>query len=132
MADVHTKAQRSYNMSRIRGKWTEQEKLVHNFLKGHKIKHRMHPKITGNPDIFLPDKKLVVFLDGCFWHACPSCYRKPASNVKFWTEKIRRNKKNDKNVNRILKKEGYSVVRIWECQMKKEFEDALSEITDKK
>ena len=57
-----TPDQRSYCMSRIRSKWTKQEIEVHNYLKGHKIRHEMHPKIPGSPDIILKDKKTAIFL----------------------------------------------------------------------
>lgn len=118
MADNVSSAKRKYIMSQIRGKWTRQERLVHNYLKGRKIRHKMHPKMVGNPDIIFKDKKIAVFLDGCFWHGCPKCYRKPASNVKYWKKKIASNKKNAKLANSSLKKSGWKVVRIWEHQMK--------------
>jgi DNA mismatch endonuclease (patch repair protein) len=113
MTDVLTRTQRSYNMSRIRGKWTSQEKLVHNYLKGRKIQHKMHPPITGKPDILLGEKT-VVFLDGCFWHKCPKCFKMPATRKEFWKAKINRNVLKDRETSRILKKQGYKVVRIWE------------------
>ena len=130
MVDVHTKQQRSYNMSRVRSKWTKQETKFHNFLKGRKIKHTMHPALSRNPDIYLPKNNTVVFLDGCFWHGCPKCSKKPASNVAFWENKISRNKRNDRKVNKLLKSQGHRVIRIWECKIKADFEDAFDKLFD--
>src|SRR2546428_13752132 len=67
--DVLTKAQRSFNMSRIGSRWTAQERALHGLLKGRKVRHRMHPVLPGKPDVLvLPD--LVVYIHGCFWHGC--------------------------------------------------------------
>lgn len=105
-------------MSRIRGKWTWQEKAIHNHLKGLKIKHKMHPKIIGNPDILLTNKKRVIFLDGCFWHGCPLCYQKPRRNKAYWKQKFSKNIKNDKKVGKLLSTEGYEIVRLWEHEIR--------------
>jgi DNA mismatch endonuclease (patch repair protein) len=58
-----------------------------------------------------------VFVDGCFWHGCPQCYRRPASNRKYWDEKVQRNRARDRAVVRALRAEGWKVVRIWEHQL---------------
>jgi len=114
MVDVFTKKKRSEIMSKIRGKWTRPEILAHNWLKGNKIKHRMHPKIYGNPDIITGNK--LIFIDGCFWHGCPKHFRIPKSNRKFWAPKIRRNIQRDRKIRKTLRKKGYTVIRIWEHQ----------------
>jgi DNA mismatch endonuclease (patch repair protein) len=119
MTDIFTKEKRSWIMSRIRSKWTKQEKLVHNKLKGLKIKHKMHPKMVGNPDIILSDKKIAIFLHGCFWHRCPLHYREPKSKRKYWLTKIEKNVLRDKKNMTMLKKGGWKVVVIWEHDIKK-------------
>jgi len=125
MTDNLTKEQRSMTMSRIRSKWTGQEKKVHNYLKGHKIKHRMHPKIDGSPDILLKDTNTAVFLHGCFWHKCPKCFREPKTNRSYWLPKIENNvKRDEKNVD-TLKTNGYRVIIIWEHQIKKDWDKTL-------
>jgi len=101
-------------MSKIRGKWTKPELAVHNMLKGWKIRHIMHPAIDGSPDIILKDKKVAVFIHGCFWHGCPKCFIKPASNKAYWRRKIAGNKRRDKNNVRKLKKTGWNVIIVWE------------------
>src|SRR3989338_4295968 len=89
MADVFTKKKRSEIMSKIRSEWTLQEYKVHDFLGEEKIKHKMHPKIYGRPDIIL-NKNLIVFLDGCFWHGCAKHCRLPETRKEYWENKIRK------------------------------------------
>ncbi|MFA5333326.1 MAG: very short patch repair endonuclease [Candidatus Nanoarchaeia archaeon] len=115
--DKMTKAQRSYCMSQIRSKWTKPEVKVHNILKGNKIRHKMHPKIEGSPDIILKDRKLAIFIHGCFWHKCPKCYKEPKSNKKYWLPKIERNVERDNLNKKMLKKQGYKSLVIWEHEI---------------
>lgn len=112
-----SKEERSKRMSLIRSKWTNQEKWFHNYLKGHKINHKMHPRLKGAPDLILKDKKLAIFLHGCFWHGCKKCYRAPRTNKKFWKEKLERNISRDKQDQRQLKKQGWKVMIIWEHEI---------------
>lgn len=126
--DRFDKSVRSRIMSKIRSKWTKPEKFVHNWLKGHKVRHRMHSgSIYGNPDIFLTDYNTVVFVDGCFWHKCPLHFRMPKSNVEFWRKKIQRNVERDNEVSLRLSPE-YNVVRVYECNISAEF---LKNLMDK-
>jgi len=126
MADVFTKKKRSWIMSRIRSKWTKQEVIVHNYLKGKKIKHKMHPKMIGGPDIVIPDKRIAIFLHGCFWHKCPIHYREPKSGKKFWRTKVENNVLRDKKGIRLIKKNGWKPVIIWEHDIKnKKFAEKL-------
>ena len=120
MTDVLTPEQRSYCMSRIRSRWTTQEVKVHNWLKGCKIRHKMHPKIDGGPDIILKDSKTAIFIHGCFWHKCPECYREPKSNREFWLPKIDRNVERDAKNKKILEKNGWKVMILWEHEIKKD------------
>ena len=128
MVDNLTKEQRSKCMSRIKSKWTIQEVNIHNYLKGNKIKHKMHPQLIGNPDILLTNTDTVVFLHGCFWHKCPKCYKEPKSRKDYWLPKIDNNVRRDRKYARILKVEGYKVLKIWEHEVKKDFDKALNKI----
>ena len=115
-------------MSRIRSKWTTQERIIHNLLKGNQIKHSMHPKIEGSPDIILTNTKTAVFLHGCFWHKCPKCYMQPKTNKKYWLPKIEKNVIRDRKNSKILKKGGLNVVRMWEHDIKRNFKIVADKI----
>ena len=121
MADFLTKKQRSVLMSKVHGKWTGIEQKMHNYLKSRKVKHRMHPKMEGNPDILLTETRTAVYLDGCFWHGCPRCYKEPKSNKLYWAKKVDRNTRNDAACNRLLRRKGFKVIRLWECELRKDF-----------
>ncbi len=116
MPDTVSKEKRSWIMSRIRGRWTSPEKQLHGMLKSLKIKHKMHPRMEGTPDA-LVYPYTVIFVDGCFWHGCPRCYRPPKSKVEYWWPKIEANKKRDKKRRSLLRKQGWYVLRIWEHEL---------------
>lgn len=105
-----------------------QEKKIHSFLKGNKIKHKMHPNLTGNPDILLKETNTAVFLQGCFWHKCPKCYKEPKSRKEYWLPKIQNNVKRDRKNGKIIKEEGFNVLKIWEHEVKKDFSKVLDKV----
>jgi DNA mismatch endonuclease (patch repair protein) len=74
--------------------------------------------LAGRPDFVFRALRLAIFVDGCFWHGCPRCYRRPSSRRAYWDAKVARNKLRDKTVNRILRQEGWRVVRVWEHELK--------------
>jgi DNA mismatch endonuclease (patch repair protein) len=117
MTDIVSKKTRSRMMSGIRGKGNKStEILLAKFFRKNGIGGwRRHQPITGKPDFVFLNRKVAVFVDGCFWHGCPRCYKKPSTNRKFWAEKLASNIKRDRMVNLILRREGWTVVRIWEC-----------------
>ena len=120
MVDVHTKKQRSYNMSMIKGKNTKPELLLRKLLSSNGIKgYRLNYKLTGKPDIVFSKYGLAIFIDGCFWHKCPKCFIQPKNNKKFWKNKIKGNVERDKKVNKLLKQEGWKVLRTWEHLLRK-------------
>ena len=118
MVDILTKKQRSYCMSRIRGRNTKTELMLRKYLKGKGLQLRIGSNLLGQPDIILPKKKTAVFVDGCFWHKCFKCFVKPATRTKFWMKKISGNVRRDKIVNRKLERSGWKVIRVWEHQIK--------------
>lgn len=69
-------------------------------------------KLFGNPDLVFPRKKLVIFVDGCFWHGCPECDKSPEQSGEFWVRKIETNKKRDKRVASELRSQGWTVLRV--------------------
>lgn len=120
MADVFTKAKRSEVMSLIRGKGNKQtEGVMVSLFRAEKITGwRRHLALPGRPDFTFRKEKLTVFIDGCFWHGCPSCYRAPKVNRKFWADKVAYNRHHDLVVNRELKKRGWRVLRIWQHSLR--------------
>jgi DNA mismatch endonuclease (patch repair protein) len=121
MADVHTPAIRSYNMSMIKGKNTKPEIVVRKFLHSQGFRFRLHKKnLPGKPDIVLPKYKTVIFVHGCFWHGHKNCkyFIVPKTRTDWWLNKIEGNKRNDKlNIIRI-RKAGWKILTLWECQLK--------------
>jgi DNA mismatch endonuclease (patch repair protein) len=75
-------------------------------------------KLPGSPDVIFPSAKLVVFVDGCFWHGCPQHYQAPRERADFWAGKLAENRARDLRVNRELNQLGWSVLRIWEHDVK--------------
>src|SRR5450759_5051369 len=92
LADVHTAAQRSYNMSRIRGSDTGPELLLRKAMWRLGLRYRLKAGLPGRPDMVFPKYDTVVFVDGCFWHGCPKHMPWPKSNAAFWRAKIIGNK----------------------------------------
>lgn len=127
MVDKVDKKTRSYIMSRIRSKWTTPEKLMHGHLKSRKIRHTMHPPIEGNPDVWIKDSKLVVFIDGDFWHGKNYVQRAPKLQP-FWKDKIKTNMIRDRKYNRLLRDRGWTVLRLWEEDVKKRPEWCMERI----
>ena len=122
MADVHSKAVRSYNMSRIKGKDTKPEMLVRKFLFANGFRYRLHVKILpGKPDIVLPKYKTVIFIHGCFWHGHDGCkyFVVPKTRTEWWLEKIIGNISSDNRNIEALKVFGWSIIVIWECELKR-------------
>jgi DNA mismatch endonuclease (patch repair protein) len=121
MADVHNKATRSYNMSRIKGKNTRPEMLVRKFLHSHGFRYRLHDKtLPGKPDLVLRKYKTAIFIHGCFWHGHEGCkyFVVPKTRTDFWMNKINGNIGNDTKAIKALKKDGWKVIVVWECQLK--------------
>jgi DNA mismatch endonuclease (patch repair protein) len=122
MADVHSKETRSYNMSRIRSKDTKPELLVRKFLHKNGFRYRLHVKdMPGKPDIVLPKYKSVIFIHGCFWHGHEGCryFVVPKTRTEWWLNKINGNATNDSKAESILKADGWNIIKVWECELKK-------------
>jgi len=121
MADVHNTATRSYNMSQIKGKNTKPEILVRKFLFANGFRYRLHDKkLPGKPDIVLPKYKTVIFVNGCFWHGHKNCkyFTVPKTRTKWWSDKIKSNQRNDKKNIKLLIKDGWHVITLWQCDLK--------------
>ena len=128
MTDVMTPSQRSRCMSKIRNKDTKPEILLRKRLWAQGLRYRIGYGLIGNPDIVFVSKKVVIFVDGCFWHKCPMHYKQPKTNVNFWREKINKNVERDQKVNQELENRGWTVLRIWEHELTKAPDGAIEKI----
>ena len=122
MADVHSAAVRSYNMSRIRSKDTQPELIIRKILFSNGFRFRLHrTDLPGKPDIVLPKYKTVIFVHGCFWHGHEGCryFVVPKTRTEWWLSKINRNKELDEINAGKLQGMGWRVIQVHECQLKK-------------
>ena len=128
MTDVLTKKQRSYCMSRVKGKDTGIERVVRSELHKRGLRFRKHnSKLSGKPDIIFTKAKLVVFLDGDFWHG----YRFPQwekTLSKFWRNKIGETRKRDQRNFAKLRRMGWQVIRIWEHSIDRDLNGVIRKI----
>ncbi len=123
MVDKFSKETRSRIMSQIRGKDTKPEILVRSYLFSRGLRFRKNDKrYPGSPDIVLPKYKTIVFVHGCFWHLHEGCkYAKmPKSNVDYWKPKLYRNRERDACNKKELEDMGWTVIIVWECELKKD------------
>ena len=121
MADNHSKEIRSMNMSHIRSTNSKPEEIVRKYLFFRGLRYRKNVRtLPGIPDIVLPKYKTVIFVNGCFWHH-HDCGRFvwPTTNEEYWREKINRNIERDQVNIQALKSQGWKVLIIWECELKK-------------
>lgn len=119
--DVHDKKTRSYNMSCIKNKNTKPEDIVAKYLFSQGFRYRRNVKnLPGTPDIVLRKYNTVIFVNGCFWHMHEGCeyFVCPKDNAEFWRNKLLRNKERDVEKIEQLKKLGWTVLIVWECQLK--------------
>ncbi len=131
MADNRTSIQRHLNMAAIRSVSTKPELKLRHALWHSGFRYRVNDKrLPGKPDIVLPKYRTTIFVHGCFWHGHNGCkYASiPKTNTDFWTEKITRNRQRDQDVWRQLEAKGWSVIIVWECELKK---DQLQDTIDK-
>lgn len=120
MVDFLSPADRSKRMSRIRGKDTKPELVVRRLLHAAGYRYRLHVgKLSGRPDIVLPRHRAVVFVHGCFWHRHAGCAvaTTPKSNRQFWLAKFAANLGRDRRNTAKLRKLGWRVFVVWECQV---------------
>lgn len=124
--DNLTKEQRRKNMRNIRSRDTLPERMIEKALKARKIYFAKNVKsILGKPDFVFRKKKILVFVDSDFWHGHPMRGVMPKSNRVYWTNKIQGNRLRDKKIRRTLKAQGWHVIRIWEYDIKMNFQKTL-------
>jgi DNA mismatch endonuclease, patch repair protein len=120
MIDVLTPGQRSFNMSRIRGRDTKPEMLIRRGLHARGFRFRLHrPDLPGRPDLVFPSRRAMIFVHGCFWHghSCPMC-RMPATRPAFWRTKIEGNRARDQKAIAALRATEWRTLIVWECVLR--------------
>ena len=130
MPDIFTPEKRSWVMSQIRGKNTKIEIKMKKILKETGYKFEMHPEMYGNPDFAHKRKRIAIFCDGDFWHG----YRydiKKKPGKKYWRDKIENNMRRDRRYSRNLRRDGWSVLRLWEHDIEKNPEKCRRKILAK-
>ena len=121
LMDVHTPAQRSYNMSRIRSRDTKPELIVRSLVHQMGGRFRLHrTDLPGKPDLVLPGRKQIIFVHGCFWHRHYCRYGRvvPKTNADFWHNKRQGTVDRDRRTRRKLRADGWDVLTVWECWTK--------------
>lgn len=115
-------------MSRIRGENTAPEIALRKALWKADYRYRLKSKLPGKPDLSFPKYKVVVFIDGCFWHKCPDHFVQPKTRASFWQGKIEANVERDLKNNEMLKSQGWRVIRIWEHEIRSSLEDSVARV----
>ena len=131
MSDKLTPENRSWNMSRIKGKDTKIEVEVRKYLfsKGYRFR-KNDKRYPGKPDIVLPKYHVAIFVHGCFWHRHEGCKdaTTPKTRTEFWLEKFDKNVKNDQIKQEKLRALGWKVIVIWECELKRSFQETMDKV----
>lgn len=132
MADRLGAEARSRLMSRVRQRDTDLELALRKALwaAGLRYRLRINSKLPGRPDIVFPGAKVAVFVDGCFWHGCPNHGTTPKTRTEFWRAKIVRNRERDAEVDALLERLGWFVVRIWEHDVKGDIDGCVRRIAE--
>jgi DNA mismatch endonuclease (patch repair protein) len=119
---IPEKASTSHIMSAVKATDTKPELLVRKALWNSGVRgYRLHWKnAPGSPDIAFPSKKVAIFVHGCYWHRCPNCKPHfPKQHSEFWANKFQSNQERDQRQNKELDNQGWKVITLWECQLKK-------------
>ncbi len=130
MADTLSKERRSQLMGKVKSKDTTPEVYIRRLLHSLDYRYRIHYKLApGTPDLAFPSRRKAILIHGCFWHGHRNCKkaRLPKSNAEFWKEKIQRNRARDRKIENALRKQGWSVTTVWQCELNRGL-DALSKI----
>lgn len=119
--DRYSPAERRSLMAKVRSKDTHPELVVRRLTHGLGYRYRLHVRsVPGSPDLVFPARRKVIFVHGCFWHRhqCRRGRSMPATNRAFWEQKFKRNRERDRQIGRVLSKDGWKVLVVWECQLK--------------
>lgn len=129
-SDVLTPQQRSRCMSNVKSTRTKPEIALRKALWSTGLRYRVSNKLPGKPDLVFSRAKLAIFVDGCFWHQCPIHRTTPKTNASFWNKKLTDNVERDARVTLALQKEGWTVLRFWEHEVRKDLSECVHRIQD--
>ncbi|HSA05783.1 MAG TPA: very short patch repair endonuclease [Candidatus Gastranaerophilales bacterium] len=131
MTDKLSKKDRRKTMQAVRSKNTKLENMVIKQLwkLGYRFRRNVDA-LLGKPDIAIKKYKIVIFIDSCFWHGCNQHCRMPSSNKEYWYKKIQRNKNRDKEITEYYINNEWRILRIWEHQIKEDFNNTIKLLTD--
>ena len=129
MSDIYTLEKRSSVMKAVKSRNTKttELKMIEIFKELHIIGWGRTYALIGKPDFVFPKKRIVIFVDGCFWHGKDCRNVTPSDNAEFWEAKRLYNKKHDEEVTNTLSQKNWTVIRIWECELKKKNREVLLE-----
>lgn len=114
-------------MSRIRGSNTKPELMLRAALAKTGVRYRVNNRrVPGTPDISHRGKRVAIFVDGCFWHGCPTHYKRPKSRLEFWDGKLAYNRDLRQRV--LQRLTGWHVVQVWECRVRTDADGVASAI----
>lgn len=117
----------------VKGKNTKPEIILRKYLFSQGFRYRINVKgLVGSPDVVLRKYKTIIFVNGCFWHAHDGCniFKLPKTNIDYWERKIKMNVERDKRVKQTLISQGWNIITIWECMLKKKnIENTLNELS---
>lgn len=128
MTDKISPKQRSTVMSKIKATSQLENKVAKELYKQGIRYRRNNRKLFGSPDISITKYKIVIFIDSCFWHYCPLHGNIPKSNTSFWKEKLVLNTERDVEVNKYYSEVGWHILRIWEHDLKDNFDVTINQI----
>lgn len=128
MADVFSKEDRSGIMRKVKssGNQSTEMKLIQYFDAHHITGWRRHYNVKGHPDFVFMPLRIAIFVDGCFWHGHDCRNTHPADNAEYWEKKRQRNIDHDRAVTAMFEKRGWTVIRIWECELRKKNAETLN------
>ena len=130
MSDKITSEQRSKVMSKIKSKSKLEDLVAHELFRRGIRYRRNNKRLLGKPDISISKYKIVIFIDSCFWHSCPVHGTRPKSNVDFWNKKLNRNVEKAIEVNRFYESNNWHILRVWEHDIKGDFDNTIDRIME--
>ncbi len=121
MSDVFDKKARSRIMRAVKSKNPKSTELalIKLFKENHITGWRHNYNVKGHPDFVFLKKRIAIFVDGCFWHGHDCRNTRPADNAEYWAKKRTRNMQHDKEITQLFERRGWTVIRIWECELRK-------------